>query len=92
MENLTLVKSTLKPAWQKPCPSGSGSSKKHTRTASIRWDNTQMQAGSITALTVKIQKQGSVFLFKIHQSVREHAKCMQGVEIVPNFGGTQGEA
>lgn len=39
MENLTLVKSTLKPAWQNPCPSGSGSSKKHTRTASIRRDN-----------------------------------------------------
>lgn len=26
--DFTLVKSTLKPAWQNPCPSGSGSSEK----------------------------------------------------------------
>lgn len=26
---VTLVKSTLKPAWQNPCPSGSGSSESH---------------------------------------------------------------
>lgn len=37
-----------------------------------------MQACNITALIVKIQKQEGVFLFKTHQSVREHAKCMQG--------------